>query len=188
MVLAIAFGACGSPQQSSTAPMASGRGHELVVRTEPRDAADPRETAPEIHDAASDANVGSASQGSVAAAQPPGCTPPSLAQNVRGHLIGKPLNRGALVKSICLPTPTTKVMVTVTCLSSIPVTMRQDLQDLLLQGTSVSNVGQAAVQIINGQQERIVAWDDDSICKVEVEADWSQIPLDYARALVSAIP
>jgi hypothetical protein len=66
--------------------------------------------------------------------------------------------------------------------------MRQDIHDLLLHGTSVSNVGQAAVQILNGQQERIVARDDDSICRIEVEGEWTLVPLDYAKALVTAIP
>jgi hypothetical protein len=52
------------------------------------------------------------------------------------------------------------------------------------QGREVGGLGKRAIQI----GTRIVAWDDDPDCKLDVEASPTIDPRDYMRELLAAIP
>jgi hypothetical protein len=86
------------------------------------------------------------------------------------------------------PTPP-RVDVTVSCAPTLRSTMTADLQRLIQGGgTSIPDIGLAAVLLPQGTSSRIVAWDDDTDCRIDLLAPAGLDPVAHAKHVVARIP
>ena len=76
---------------------------------------------------------------------------------------------------------------TIFCDPTIPMNMSTSLQRLLQTGATALPIGAAAARYRQGGLEHVVAWDDNSDCKIDVSVRGVD-PTPYAKAILDALP
>jgi hypothetical protein len=89
-----------------------------------------------------------------------------------------------VISAACKTSPRTTVNVKIHCGYSIKQTMALDLEPLRKIGRPMNGVGIEAIAIAS----RIVAWDDNSNCKIDLEASSSPEAEEFAKEVILNIP
>lgn len=115
------------------------------------------------------------------------CTAGSFAKGVHDRAIqtrnGEP-QTDFVVSAACKTSPTTMVRVKMHCGDSIRQQMALDLEPLRKIGRPMKGVGIEAIAI----DRRVVAWDDNSNCKIDLEASSRPEAEEFAKEVVLNIP
>lgn len=122
-------------------------------------------------------------------AQPPTtCTTSNFVQSVRSKSAstakGDYLHAGFSIAVVCSTQSGARLYVRMRCGDYVRENMAEDVESLLKLGGVASSVGVKAI----GLNDRIVVWDNDTNCKIDLAAPSSVDIEGIARDIISVIP